>query len=154
MPRGHVTVPLPRLRVARRERADLEPGMSLKQADEALTDRSSGAEHGHFSLAHRTSLADVRGAPVRSGGDRDEPAASLVDPAAQAQARRGEIGERFIVAQHVAAIEADPPHAAVAGVVFHRLEQERAFAANIRDADGDAGELSLSRLSRSEERRV
>ena len=52
MPRRDVAVALAGLRLARRERADLEPGMALQEPDETLPHRSGGAEDGDLAFAH------------------------------------------------------------------------------------------------------
>src|SRR5438067_1128816 len=61
-------------------------------------------------------------APARaglgSGRRRREPAMPIVDPMAQPEAGGSQIREGFVVAQDVAALDADPPVPALAAVVL------------------------------------
>src|SRR5438046_977025 len=76
---------------------------------------------------------------------RGEPAVSLVDPAQQAQPRRGEVGQHLVVREDAGTLQIDHPAAAHAGVVFDLLVEELALAMDVEPANGDAVPLLLGR---------
>src|SRR2546421_6088264 len=69
----------------------------------------------------------------------------IVDPMAQPEAGGSQIREGFIVAQDVAALDADPPVPALAAVVLDELRDERTFTSDLGNANGDPRELPLGR---------
>src|SRR5205814_9867100 len=143
VPWRHVAVPFAGLRVARRERGDLEPGVALKQPDEALPDRARRAEDRDFALSHARSLADSE--TDASDRDRHQPAAAFVDPAQQTKSRRGEGGEHLVVGQDAHAVHPHDPLAARAGIVLDRLIEELPLTADIERPEDHARELALAR---------
>src|SRR5882762_8730334 len=76
---------------------------------------------------------------------RGEPAVAFVDPAQEAQPRRGEVGQHLVVREDAGALKIHHPAAAHAGVVLDLLVQELSLAVDVEPTDGDAVALLLRR---------
>src|SRR5439155_6348522 len=76
---------------------------------------------------------------------RGEPPVPLVDPAQEAQPRRGEVGQHLVVREDAGALQIHHPAATYSGVVLDLLEQELSLAVDVEPSNGDAVALLLGR---------